>query len=308
MKLSQLRNLMAIADKGSVRAAARHLGLAQPALTRSMQELEHELGVSLFERGARGITLTPMGSRFLARAQTIQGEVRRAQDEIAQWQGETEGSLFVCLSTVAHIALFPYALKEFRARYPNVVMDVLDGVFPSAEQFLKTGALDCYIGPAPAQTPSSDLLVEKLFDNTRVILCRRGHPLSAAHSLRDLVDAEWATTSVTHKAEEELGPLFAQHGLPPPRLVLRAHSALTYITSIAYSDLLTMLPVQWAEFEITRNALDIVRVEETLPAAPICIVRRADLPLTPAAEYFCDMIRRASAHLELERKARGKGR
>jgi len=306
MKLNQLRNLLAIADKGSVRAAARHLGVSQPQLTRSMQELEHELGVTLFERGARGIALTAVGLRFLARAQTIHSEVRRAQEEIAQLQGDTAGSLFVCMSTVPHIALFPYALKEFRKRYPDVVMDVRDGVFPTVEGLLKIGTLDCYIGPAPEQPPGSELVVEKLFDNTRVILCRRGHPLSDARSLRELTGAQWATTSITYKAEEELGPLFAQHGLPAPLLALKAHSALTYITAVAYSDLLTMLPVQWANFEITRNALDIIHVQEALPAPPICIVRRADLPLTLAAEYFCDMMRRASAHLLQERSTKPK--
>jgi DNA-binding transcriptional LysR family regulator len=171
---------------------------------------------------------------------------------------------------------------------------------------LKNGTLDCYIGPAPDLPATGDLVVEKLFDNTRVIMCRRGHPLSGARSLKELKDAEWATTSVTHKAYEELGPLFALHGLPAPRLVMRAHSALTYVTSIAYSDLLTMLPVQWSDFDITRNALDIIKVKEVLPAAPICIVRRADLPLTLAAEYFCDMIRRASAHLLQARAAAAK--
>ena len=116
MKLSQIRNLLAIAEKGSVRAAARHLGLAQPALTRSMQELERQLGVSLFERGPKGISLTMFGTKFLARAQTIQSEVRRAEEEIGQLQGGTEGEIFLCLSTVPHIALLPYALEAFRKR------------------------------------------------------------------------------------------------------------------------------------------------------------------------------------------------
>lgn len=305
MKLSQLRNFLAVAEMGSVRAAARHLGLAQPVVSRGLQELERELDVSLFERNARGVTLTAMGVRLLDRARTIQNEMRRAQEDIAQLRGGTEGTLNVCLSTVPHIALLPYALKTFRQRYPDVQLDVLDGVFPAAEAKLKSGELDCYVGPAPEQPPGSDLVVEKLFDNTRVVMCRRGHPLSKARSLADLQDAEWISTTVTFKPEEEFAPLFEQHGLPVPRLVMRAHSALTYITTIAYSDFLAMLPVQWAEFEITRNALDIIRVKEILPAPPICIVRRGDLPLTPAAQYFCDMIRRAGIHLEQERARRG---
>lgn len=301
MKLAQLRNLLAIAEKGSIRAAARFLDVAQPALSRSMQELEHELGVSLFERRAKGITLTAMGQRLVARAQTIDSEVRRAHEEIRQLNGSTTGSLYVCLSTVPHIALLPYALKEFRIRFPNVVLDVLDGVFPTIEHLLKNGALDCYVGPAPDLATSSDLVVEKLFDNTRVILGRRGHPLRGARSLRELVDAEWVTTSITQAAADELGPLFAQYDLPTPRVVLTAHSALTYISSVAFSDLLTMLPIQWSQFALTNSALDVIHVDEPLPAPSICIVRRSDLPLTPAGEYFCDMIRRASLHLEQAR-------
>ncbi|MGA9009437.1 MAG: LysR family transcriptional regulator, partial [Xanthobacteraceae bacterium] len=59
MKLNQFRDVVAIAERGSLRAAARYLQLAQPALTRSVQELERELGAPLFERRARGMVLTP---------------------------------------------------------------------------------------------------------------------------------------------------------------------------------------------------------------------------------------------------------
>ena len=140
-------------------------------------------------------------------------------------------------------------------------------------------------------------MVEKLFDNTRVILCRKGHPLAHARSLRALIDAEWLSTSVTYRVDDELGPIFAQHELPVPRVVVQGHSALTLIVAAVYSDLLIMLPRQWVQFPLTRDALQRIEVDETLPAPPICIVRRAGLPLTPAAEFFCDMIRRASAHL-----------
>jgi LysR family transcriptional regulator of abg operon len=61
VRLNQIRDVVAIADHGSLRSAAQHLGLAQPALTRSIRELEHELKVDLFERHARGMALTPYG-------------------------------------------------------------------------------------------------------------------------------------------------------------------------------------------------------------------------------------------------------
>ena len=131
-----------------------------------------------------------------------------------------------------------------------------------------------------------------------MIVGRKGHPLAKAKSIKALSKAEWITTSITHKAEEELGPLFAQHGLPPPRLVMQAHSALTFLTAVYYSDLLMLLPVQWTQSPLLRDAVEAIRVKELLPAPPVCLVRRSGLPLTPAAEYFCDMIRRAVLHRE----------
>ncbi len=295
MRLNHLRDVLAVAERGSLRAAARHLGVAQPALTRSIHELERELGAVLFERRAKGVTLTSIGERFVRRARAAQNELNLASDEIAQLRGETHGTVRACLSTVPHIALLPHALRPFRARYPDVHFDLIDGLFPAVEAALKDGTIDCYIGPPPAQLPAGELVVEKLFDNKRVIMGRKGHPLAKARSLRDLTDAQWITTSVTYKAAEELGPIFEQFGLPPPRLVMQAHSALTFIVAVAYSDLLTMLPVQWTRFPLTRDTLQRINVAEPLPGPPICIVRRAALPLTPAAEYFCDMVRRVSA-------------
>jgi DNA-binding transcriptional LysR family regulator len=298
LKLNQLRDVMAVAERGSLRSAARHLGVAQPALTRSIQELERELGVPLFEREAKGVVPTKMGELFIRRANAVRSELRRAREEIDQFRGEMHGHVSVCLSTVPHIALLPYALPSFRARYPDVHLDLIEGLYPNIEGSLRVGLIDCYVGPPPREAPGPELTPEKLFDNTRVVMGRRGHPLAHARHLRQLIDAEWLTTSVTHKADDELGPLFAEAGLPPPRIIVQAHSALTFIVALAYSDLLMMLPRQWLEFPLTRDLLQRIDVEETLPAPPICLLRRAGLPLPPAAEYFCDMIRRASGHIQ----------
>ena len=236
-----------------------------------------------------------MGLVFLRRAGNVRNELKIAQEELDQLRGETHGHLSIALSSVSHIALLPNALRPFRERYPNVNIRIVDAVYPTIEADLKESRLDCYFGPAPDDV-ASELSVEKLFDNTRLIVGRKGHPLAQSRSLRDLVGAEWITTSITHKAEEELGPLFAQHGLPAPRLVLQGQSTLTFMVALAYSDLLMMLPIQWTQSPLLRETVLPIKVRELLPAPPLCLVRREGLPLTPAAEYFCDMMRRAVLH------------
>jgi hypothetical protein len=91
--------------------------------------------------------------------------------------------------------------------------------------------------------------------------------------------------------------MFAMYGLPPPRIAIKAHSALSIFISLTYSDLLLMAPRQWTEIPFTSTAMQEIYVVERLPAPSIHIVRRLDIPMTPAAEYFCDLIRRAGASI-----------
>lgn len=297
MKFSAVRDFLAVAERGGLRAAARQLGVPQPAMTRSIHELEKELGVALFERSARGVKLTPMGEAFQRRAAAVRSELQRAKDEIDQLRGQTHGTLTVCLSSVPHLALLGHALPAFRRRYPDVSLRLIDAVFPNVEAQLRDGTIDCYFGPTPEAVPG-ELSVQTLFENVRIIIGRKGHPLAKARTLRELAGAEWITTSITHRAEEELGPLFEQHGLPPPRLVMRAQSTLSFLVSITCSDLLMMVPVQWIRFPLLRDSVQQIHVKEALPAPPIRLVTRTGLPLTPAAETFCDMMRRAVGHME----------
>jgi DNA-binding transcriptional LysR family regulator len=297
VKLNQLRDVAAIAKQGSLRGAARALGLAQPALTRSVRELEHELGAPLFERARRGMTLTPVGAAFVRRANAILTDVRRAQEEVEQISGGVGGSLVAGLSIAAHIALLPKSLQRFRKRYPDVRLRILEGFFPTLESGLKDGSIDFYMGPRPATAIPEGLLVEKLFDNTRLIICRSGHPLArratpgAPASLADLTGAEWVTTSITHLADDELGAFFKKHRLPPPKLVAQTQSALSLIMLLLYSDMLAMLPIQFTQFALVKNAMTSIPVRESLPAPSMVLIRRAGLSLTPAAEYLVELLR-----------------
>ena len=80
MKLHNLRDFIAVARTGGVRAAARELGLSQPALSKSIRQLEQELGMPLFDRTARGATLNSFGRSFLIRAQQRMRQVEAQQE------------------------------------------------------------------------------------------------------------------------------------------------------------------------------------------------------------------------------------
>ena len=297
MKLHHFHEVVAIAERGSIRAAARHLQIAQPALTRSLGELERELGAPLFERRARGVVATMLGEAFVRRATLILHEVRRAREEVDQLRGAATGNVTVGLSIAAHLALLPTALQPFRTRYQKIRLHIIEGFYPTLEFGLRDGAVDFYIGPDSGRKVIPELSKEVLFKGRRTILCRAGHPLALKSSLVDLCEADWVTTSITAEAEDEIGVIFQGVGLPPPRLALRSQSALTLMTCLSNSDLLAMVPAQWTEFALTRGFLTTIEVKEELAAPDIVLVRRADLPLTPAATYLLDLMLRAQGRM-----------
>jgi DNA-binding transcriptional LysR family regulator len=199
----------------------------------------------------------------------------------------------VGLSIMPHVGMLPHALPLFRRRYPDVQLNIIEGLYPAIEGGLREGKIDFYLGASPRQAVLAQGLVsETLFANTRTVVCRQGHPLAGARSIRDLAGAEWATTSIDYNAAEDLTALFARYRMPPPRILLQTHSALSVSVGLACSDLLAMLPVQWEEFPLMRGVLQVIELKERLPAPSIVCIRRPDLPLTPAAEHFCDLLRR----------------
>lgn len=292
MKLDQLQHLVAIVEHGSLRSAAKRLKLQQPALTRSIRALEKELGATLFVRETTGMTLSTEGRRFHQRASAIVNEARRARDELAQQRGEDTGTVVVALSIMPHVGMLPSSLPAFRARYPRVKLQIIEGLFPDVESALRAGSIDFYLGAAPRVAPAPGLVMQPLFDNVRAVVCRQGHPLENARSLKALADADWAVTAVDYDADEDLIQLFESYDLPAPRVLMRARSAMSIMVALACSDLLAMLPVQWREFAPMRDTLRVIKVRETLPAPTIVMIRRPDLPLTPAAEFFSDVLLR----------------
>ncbi len=292
LKLDQLQHLVAIVEHGSLRSAARRLGLPQPALTRSVRALERELGCELFTRAAQGMTLTAQGRQFHERASAVVHELRRARDELAQGRGDERGEVVVALSIMPHVGMLPRALPAFRRRYPQVRLRLIEGLFPDVEERLRTGQIDFYVGAAPRVAPAPGLKLAHLFANTRTVVGRQGHPLARVRSLKALAAADWATTAIDHDAEQDLAQLFASHGLPPPHVVLHARTAMSLIAALTSTDLLAMVPVQWEQFAATQSALQAIRIRERLPAPDVVMVTRQGLPLTPAAEHLADLLLR----------------
>lgn len=300
MKLSHIRDVLAVAEAGSLRAASRRLGITQPSITRSIRDTENELGLSLFTRRANGVTLTDMGRIFVRRATTIENELRRVREELEQAKGNFIGQVTVGMSVASSIALIPSMLPAFQKEFPHALVKFRESLFQPLEQEILNGDIDFYVGPLDEDLSTTSLVIERLFDNDRMVLARRGHPLAGATTLAELRDAKWIRPSFTTRlGEADFDQMFERAGLPQPEIVMHTQSALMTLLSVANSNLLTVLPRQWLDFAPTALGLQAVALRDTMHAAPVCIIRRGDVPLTPLAERLCDFARRAGLNYGL---------
>jgi LysR family transcriptional regulator, regulator of abg operon len=295
MRLTQIRDFLAVVEAGSIRAAARALRVSQPALTKSIRQLEEELGAVLVARSVRGAQPTEFGRAFLARARAVNADLRRAHEEIAQLRGSREGSLAIGSAPGPALGLLPEALVRLRRRWPQASLRIVDISPPEVLPALREGSLDLALSAriGPLAEATSDCLIEPLYLNQTAIVARRGHPLARARRLAELGQAEWVRTGFPANTSA-LPDLFRDAGLPPPRYRADCTSFLVVPELVARSDLLAVVPWQIVAREGKSGRLVRLPLRDSLPAREITLFRRADVPLTPIARECADILRDAA--------------
>ena len=179
MDLRQLRYAVAVARWASFTRAANELHVAQPALSLAIRKLEAELGVRLFDRTSRRVTLTDAGTEFVTQARRILDQVEALNGEMAQFAGALRGRVRV--SVWYHLDLdLPALLHEFISQNPGIQFSIVELTTPDALDALRRGDLDMAF---PVVGPGADLTdVEHVTVRTEplVLAIALDHPLSSA--------------------------------------------------------------------------------------------------------------------------------
>ena len=281
MRLNQIRHFLAAVDGGSLRAAARRLGVTQPAMTKSLRQLEDEIGARVLLRTARGVVLTTAGRALLARARVIDSELRRIHDDIGALRGPGAGSVAIGVAPPLSL-MAPDAVAWFRAKYPDARIRILEGVGAALVPLVRDEVLDFTIGQRPAGPATPGVTYKPLLRPQLSVGGRKGHPLAAARSLRDLRDADWLVFNPLGSGGM-LERAFAAAKLPPPRAIVLCESYATALALIARTDLLGLLFDPLFTEPLAGRFLHRFDLADAIPAPSVGMFVRADTPLTPAA-------------------------
>lgn len=281
VRLSQLRNFVAVAEAGSLRAGTRQAGMSQPALTRSLQQLEGELRARLLLRSARGVSLTPAGRAFLARARAVQEELRKAQEDLDALRGGTAGSVAIGIAPLLS-SVVPQAMAQFRQRFPAAAVRIVEGVRTALLPRLREESLDFMIAQNPGGPPPPGLRFRPLLRPALAVAGRRGHPLAQARSLKELAEAQWLVFNPPG-AGGIVERAFARARLPVPKALVHCESHATALALLMRTDLLGLLFEQQFEEPLARRDLVRFGLQDEIPSPSLGMFLHADTPLAPAA-------------------------
>lgn len=273
--------LAAIAEAGSLTAAARAVGSTQPALSKRLKRLEEALGVTLFERGVHGVQPTDYGAALLPRARAIREQARAALEEVAQLRGSREGRLCVALSHFATLALLPCVLPAFRERWPGVSLRIKPPPFQLGG--LREGDPDFAVMSLPAARPPAEYVVRPLYTTTIAVVVRNGHRLAHARGLGALADADWVMPSLDSSIAHGMARAFTRARLGRLRCPVTCETLTGLETIVSTTDLVGAVPLEVFAHRAAASGLVRVPLEPTIEAPQVVIVRWAHGRPTPAS-------------------------
>jgi DNA-binding transcriptional LysR family regulator len=285
MNLRQLTNLVAVADAGSITRAARALNVSQPALTKSIRDLERSVGSPLFIREPRGVAPTESGDSLIARARSIAAELNRARADLDALRGGAAGHVAVGASPVIAADLAPRALARLLADTPGLSVAITEGANRSLLPMLRMGDLDFVVGPLSGEGPQPGLTEEFLYYNELAIIARAGHPLSGAVELtfRDIQGAAWILPPRTVAPRMQFDNGFRAAGLKPPQTAVETTAIACVKQLLLQTDRLTVLPPQLVRQEVELGQISVLPVIWRAPWRPMGVTRREGGTLSPAA-------------------------
>lgn len=243
VRLDDIDYFLAVAQHGQVRRAAATLGLSQPAITKSLQRLEKELGFPLFERNARGMTLTSVAERFRQRTQSLRSSLSDAIKEASDLHLGAMGVLRVGVSPLYAQPLFVPACLQLHMQRPAATMRVMINLNDALLTALRHGDVDLTISSLPSVLPE-DLMAFPLMKDDLCMVVRSDHPLLRHRHLKieHLAGAEWMLPGPDVAGRRSVEGRLAEAGLAPPRIVVEVSNTAGQLSRLLVrSDLISIM-------------------------------------------------------------------
>jgi DNA-binding transcriptional LysR family regulator len=295
MELRHLRYFLAVAEALNFTKAAAQLRVAQPALSRRVQDLEDEIGVDLLKRSPRGVTLTAEGKLFLEKTRHILGLAEESVEQVRALARGQYGNLHIGYAPSPTVELLPPALAAYQKAFPQVNVVLHDASRREIVDGLQDGTLELAVMPEVTSLQADGIEFESLRTYPFCVALAPAHRLARLKAVPlEKIVAE-PIVGFSRRDYPDYYPFVERLFLPlgiKPRIAVECDSASSLITAVETGRGIA-LAMSVFKLAIGRR-LTLRPVAGCSEEIPVGIARAKNGDVTPAGEKFCEILRKIS--------------
>jgi DNA-binding transcriptional LysR family regulator len=299
LKTRHLVLLVELGRHGSIAHAAQAANLTQPGASKLLGELEHALGVQLFERLSRGVSPTWYGKVLIRRAGAALAEMDAAHQEVMELLSGLRGRVGIGTVLAPATGLVPKAINLLKERHARVHVAVNMSTSKVLVERLRSGELDLVVGRILDTEAADELNFEPLTDEPHLLIARASHPLMDRTdlTLHDLMDQCWVLPPAGSILRDRLTALFLSHGLEQPAETVETLDMPVVASLLLNNDMIVALPVDAVQPYLDAGMLKALPFELGISMDSFGIVTRKRHQLSPGADAMLTALRDAAASI-----------
>jgi len=290
LSLRKLRYVMAVAKSGRVTQAAVDLNVSQSSITTGVKEVEEQLGVALFRRTSRGMTLTREGNRFLQRVNYALQALDDAFDGLKDTHPTLKGTLRLAMTYTVAGYFMPPLLAQFQRRYPWVRVELHEVSRPQIEQGLKAGEFELAIILTSNIEHHQWLEKLALTQSKRQLWVNSHHELLKREriTLKDIAHYPYIMLTVD-EAHQSAMKYWKSNGMAP-NILFRTSSVEAVRSMVANGTGITILSdMVYRPWSLDGNRIEHIELSTPIPPMELGLSWPRHKPLSSAAKAFCDL-------------------
>jgi DNA-binding transcriptional LysR family regulator len=300
LKLRHLHLLIALDEYRHLGKVAEFLRVTQPAISKSLAELEECFGARLFLRSARGTAPTPEGEIAIRLARVVMAEVDQTHEQLTAHLQGTVARLHIGVMGVATPLLWPLVIQAVKERSFVTGVTVEEGVLDTLMASLRAGRLDVVLARLDPMHIAPDFYTERLYDEPVCLVCSTAHCFGRRKptSWPELGSEQWIMPSRSSLMRIKLEEVILANGMAMPLNIIESMSFLAIFALLRQGQAISLLARSVAKHYEREGELIILPIDFQHMLAPVGVISVKNRLVVPGMQHLLEAIRLAATQID----------